>query len=394
MIGVAIAIVAVIVLVIVLAHRGGSSDDPMDGVYQEYTKNKNSELDTLINSYYTAYAAGDTDTLQELATPISDEEISYIQCYSQYIDSIDNIQVFTKKGLTEDSYIVSTVIDFKFKDIDTPAPGFDFFYVEKNDDGSLYINNLYGSFNQTNSIYSMDPDVTTLIAAFIQQPDVVEKQSEVQAAYDEAIDSDENLKTFVDSTLQDALVQWNIEYQEQAAQTAAEEEAAAQAALEEEENANAYMGTITSEVNVREKADKESNKVGSLAEGSVVKVYGEEGDFYKVDYDGQKAYVSKDFIKTADELAAEEAEAAETEEETDDTDDNTATTTVAGISSGDEITLTQTINIRSRMDSSSSKIAVVYAGEKVKVIMSYAEGWTKVSYGEKEGYIRTDLITE
>ena len=44
------------------------------------------------------------------------------------------------------------------------------------------------------------------------------------------------------------------------------------------------------------------------------------------------------------------------------------------------------------MDSSSSKVAVAYEGEKVTVIMSYAEGWTKVKYGKKEGFIRTDLL--
>ena len=44
------------------------------------------------------------------------------------------------------------------------------------------------------------------------------------------------------------------------------------------------------------------------------------------------------------------------------------------------------------MDTSSSKVAVTYAGEKVTVVMSYSEGWTKVKYGKKEGYIRTDLL--
>ena len=50
------------------------------------------------------------------------------------------------------------------------------------------------------------------------------------------------------------------------------------------------------------------------------------------------------------------------------------------------------MNLRSKMDANSSKEAVVYAGEKVTVVMSYAEGWTKVKYKNKEGYIRTDLL--
>ena len=44
------------------------------------------------------------------------------------------------------------------------------------------------------------------------------------------------------------------------------------------------------------------------------------------------------------------------------------------------------------MDTSSSKVAVAYEGDTVEVVMSYAEGWTKVKYKNKEGFIRTDLL--
>ncbi|MCR5587795.1 MAG: SH3 domain-containing protein [Lachnospiraceae bacterium] len=64
----------------------------------------------------------------------------------------------------------------------------------------------------------------------------------------------------------------------------------------------------------------------------------------------------------------------------------------AVITSGTEITLTSTTDIRSEMNSSSSKVAVAYSGEQLTVIESYDNGWTKVQYGNKEGYIRTDLL--
>ena len=77
----------------------------------------------------------------------------------------------------------------------------------------------------------------------------------------------------------------------------------------------------------------------------------------------------------------------------DDSSDEEATTG-GSVAEGTVITLTSTTNIRSQMDQSSSKVAVAYSGEKVTVIMSYAEGWTKVKYGNKEGYIRTDLLQQ
>ena len=56
------------------------------------------------------------------------------------------------------------------------------------------------------------------------------------------------------------------------------------------------------------------------------------------------------------------------------------------------ITIQESINIREGMSTDSAKIGTAYQGEKVTVIMSYAEGWTKVKWNNKTGYIRTDLL--
>ena len=44
------------------------------------------------------------------------------------------------------------------------------------------------------------------------------------------------------------------------------------------------------------------------------------------------------------------------------------------------------------MDTNSDKVGVAYPGEEVTVEMSYAEGWTKVKWDGKTGYIKTDLL--
>ena len=58
--------------------------------------------------------------------------------------------------------------------------------------------------------------------------------------------------------------------------------------------------------------------------------------------------------------------------------------------SGDEFVLSYTVNIRSSMSETASEIAVADAGEKVTVVMQYSEGWTKVTYKGKEGYVKTE----
>ena len=107
----------------------------------------NSKMETNVPN---VYAAGDVTTLSSIATPISANEQSYIGLFSQYVDEYQNIKCYTKTGLDENSYLVSVSMEIKFTGVDTTAPGLDFFYVRTNDDGSLYIDNLYSQYNLAN----------------------------------------------------------------------------------------------------------------------------------------------------------------------------------------------------------------------------------------------------
>ena len=390
--------IAMVLVLFLGTSSSTTTDKSTDGVSKKFKTNTDTELSELINNYYTAYAEGDTDTIQTLATPVSDQEISYIQFYSEYIESFEDIEIYTKQGLTTDSYLVTTVVNLKYNDIDTAAPGLDFFYVETNEDGNLYINNIYGSFNQNNNIYEMDSEISDLISVFIRQQDLLDMEADVQDAYTQALEDDDSLNEFMSETLPAAIVQWHSDYEEEVAaaeeaaaaaaeEAAAEEAAAEEAAAEAEEEANAYTGTTNATANVRESADASSTKLGSLESGTSITIYGEEGDFYKFDYNGTKAYITKEAVTVDSEDSDDTSESDESSEE-----DSTESSSVGSIAEGTEVTLTSTVNIRSQMDSSSSKVAVAYAGETVTVVMSYAEGWTKVKYGTKEGYIRTDLL--
>ena len=112
-------------------------------------KNASQELVDLITNYYNAYASGDTETMEEFVSPFSDDEKSYIGALSDYYEKYENITSYSIQGATEDSYLVSAVFDLKFYEVDTPAPGMDFFYVERDGKGNLYINNVYSAFNFT-----------------------------------------------------------------------------------------------------------------------------------------------------------------------------------------------------------------------------------------------------
>ena len=138
----ALFVVLLLILVKFTGNGTGNADDNNVAVTETvvteeaYEENAVPAVNELINSYFTAYASGDLVTLQTLATPITQNEQSYITLISQYIEQYQDINCYTKSGLDSNSYMVNVSLNVKFMGVETPAPGLYFFYVRTNDDGS------------------------------------------------------------------------------------------------------------------------------------------------------------------------------------------------------------------------------------------------------------------
>lgn len=396
----ALVVVLIIVLAMCAKPKGSDSDvvvnatESTQATEEAYQVDANENINALITQYYTAYAAGDVTTLSSIATPISANEQSYIGLFSQYVDEYQNIKCYTKTGLDENSYLVSVSMEIKFTGVDTTAPGLDFFYVRTNDDGSLYIDNLYSQYNLANQENALDTSIQNLIGQFESESDVMALQSEVQTRYDEALAADENLTNMIQTTIPAAIKDW---VSQMAAQAATEQTEAAEATeqpeteqpqeTEQQEEIIQQTDTLATKdrVNVRAAADVESEKLGTLDQGTVVTRTAIAGDWSVIDYNGTAGYVKNEFLTydlpdtTADSNSDSSA-------------DNSDSTNAASIAEGTVIMLQNTTNIRSGMSEDSSKVGTAYAGEKVTVVMSYAEGWTKVKWNGETGYIKTSLL--
>ena len=410
--GAGLVCVLMVVLLAFGADNSAADANPLSGAYQSYSEeDTDSEITTLLTTYYTACAGNDLDTLATVASPISDAEKSYITFLSDYVESYDVISVYSKRGVDSNSYLVSAEIEIHFTGISTAAPGLDFFYVTLNEEtGALMIDNTYSSFNQENNEYDMDPTISSLIAEFEQQEDLLALQAEVQAKYNERQLADADFNTYTSETLPQAIQKWASDYkaaveaaaaeaaaaEAQAAEEAAkaEEEAAAQAAAEAaaaEKEANAYTVRVLSKVNVRASASTDAESLGKVDEGTELKAYSEEGEWTLVSYNDSEGYIKTEYLEKVDATTEETTETTETTEETD-TTETTESTTTATYSEGESVLLYTTVNIRESMSETASKVALAYAGEYVEVIMQYEEGWTKVKYNGKEGYIKTEFL--
>ncbi len=400
-----------VVLVLVLVRFVGSdkgTQEPVDEQIQTEAAQTPKELDAyqtdaypavnaLIIQYYNAYASGDLGALSCLAMPISGNEQSYVTLFSQYVESYQNIKCYTKPGLEENSYLVSVMVDVKFAGVDTAAPGLDFFYVRTNAEGGLYIDNLYSQYNLANHENALDNDVQSLIDMFEKAEDFIALQKDVQERYNTALAADTNLTTMISTTIPAAIsegmavaAQNDTEAADpqQGTETPPENNASTEQPADNqpasEEPADNQTPEQTSEtlyarerVNVRAGADTSAEKLGNVEMGEKVTRTGTEGEWSIIDFNGGKGYVKSEYL-TADASQAEPAA--------------DGAGSGGALAEGTVVTLKDSVNVRSSMGETASKIGTAFSGEKVTVIMSYAEGWTKVSWNGQTGYIKTSLL--
>ncbi|HAP02832.1 MAG TPA: hypothetical protein DCQ87_02200, partial [Lachnospiraceae bacterium] len=239
-----------------------------------------SDIHSLLTEYYKEYAAGDTDALEKVASPVSDMEKSYIKFMSKLLDSYEIKEIYTKDGVNDGSKLVSVYVQMHFKGIKSAAPGLDFFYVETDDSGALHINNLYSSFNQTNKENAMDPAVVSAIASFEEQKDVVDLQTEVQKEYNEISLSDKDFDKFMSKTYPSKVKSWQTQYRKDAKAAAAkkaaeEKKAAAEKAKSDSTKSSDSTDTssstssktiykTTTKTNLRKKASVNSDIIKTL----------------------------------------------------------------------------------------------------------------------------------
>lgn len=365
-------------------------NETIEETVEEFQVDAYEDVNNLITQYYTAYVAGDMATLTSLAAPVTENEQAYIALFGQYVESCQNIKCYTKSGLDDNSYLVYVSLEVKFAGVDTLAPGLDFFYVRTNEDGTVYIDNLYSQYNLAKKENALDTSVQSLILEFINADDALALHQETQEKYDAAVASDEALATMVGTTIPTAIEEWVAALAQQVPEDTTEPtediteptegitEPTEDTSSEQVDQPQPTSETVYALdiVNIRAAADTASEKLGSLAKGDSVVRTGTEGDWSIIDYNGRTGYIKTEYLTTDASTITNEGEA-----------DN-----VSGIAEGTVITLSSAVNIRSGMSEESDKIGTAYAGEKVKVVMSYAEGWTKVTWNNKTGYIKTSVL--
>ena len=244
-----------------------SSDDAEKEETQDEKKDENilqknayPEVNSLIDSFYTAWGQKNVEQMKELTDSFDATDEAKVSNAS-YIENYSNVTVYTKQVLTEDSFVVFVSYDLKFTDVETAAPGLSQLYVMKNDEDRFIIHN-----DDSNE------EINAYMAEVTQDADVQALITEVETRLNEAMDADPELKAFEEQ-------------------------------LGEESNLavvadDGAMLTVKEDCNFRREASTDAEVLDLLSAGTQVKkvTNGPEG-WIEVEYEGQTGYISDTLLQ-------------------------------------------------------------------------------------------------
>ena len=352
--------------------RPGVTGKAGDGAEaEEFKIDEYPQINELFEKYYGYYASGDTDSIEKIAYPVTDAEKSYIRLFSGLVDSYENIQCYTKKGLADDEFVVSVAVDMKFKDIKTAAPNLESFYVRKDDSGSYYIDNAYSRFNQSNQENTTDEGINTRMTDIRQAEDGAALEKQVQEDYAKAMDSDSDLEKMLKDTLQDEISDWVASFGSKPSDKPVKDPDGDKNATVTERIA--YTST---KVNLRKKCSTSSDAIKVLKKGAEVTVYGESKDgWYEVKAGSDTGFVSDEYIVSKKPGSGNSGQQSSDNQET----------------SRTAYAKTQ-VNLRKKRSTSSDVIRTLKAGTEVTVYGDSQDGWYKVKAGSDSGFVSDEYI--
>lgn len=351
----------------------------------ELEENAYPEINALVRTYYDAQAQGDVETISSLNTHLNEIETIRVQELSKYIESYPVLNVYTKPGLTENTYVTYVYSEVKFVDVEQLLPGMQTYYIGLNENGDYFIND--GTYDD--SVWNYIKEVTL-------QDDVVDLNNKVVVEYNDLLAEDEELNEFI-AYLKEKINEDVGEILAEAEQ-AETEEADIEVASNDEESTEGTEQTVvktvraTDVVNIRSSDSEEADKLDKAQIGQEFTLLEEKGNGWsKVSYNGGEAYIKSDYLEAVSEeiltADAAEASASEEEENADDSQNTSSNDTTSGT-----VKVIESVRVRKSASTNADSLGTVYVGEELELIMKQADGWTKVKYNGQTAYVKSEFV--
>lgn len=164
----------------------GKENQPEAGT--EFAAENNAQVSAVATTYFTALAAKDMETVKKSVDTLSAEDKAQIEAEDK-VESYNDIITYTLDGPEDGTYIAFVSYNCKYREIETQLPMLVELYMYTGSGGSLVIA----------SDVESDPELTAAMNEALQQEKVKELVGNVNASYEQALESDPELKAYVES---------------------------------------------------------------------------------------------------------------------------------------------------------------------------------------------------
>ena len=380
-----------------LANAGTDADTLASYEVPEDTMEENAypEVNALVETYYIASANGDSETIASIYKGLEDTELLKAVAASEYIEEYQNITVYTKPGPVSGSYVAYVYNEVKLFDYEKAIPGLETFYICTDEYGQLYMN---GDI--------VDATEIDYLRQINLQADVIDLNNRVASSYNDMVNSDSDLAellTTMRSGLQVSVGEALASSESSTAEEkAAEEEAVAEASEEASSDGVQVVTThtirATDVVNIRKSDSETADILSKTSKGDEYKqLEALANGWSKIEYNGGVAYVKTEFFEVVGEEKTTVTDNAGADAETETASDTKTTDTESKAVSNAEtgkMQVAETVKLRKSESTDADVLARIYAGSTVNVIQQYANGWAKVEYDKKTGYIKSEYLTK
>lgn len=348
------------------------------------------EINELIMKYYKALEEANPDALTEIVSPLTDSVMIRFTEWAKHIEACPSVNIYTKQGPRENSYIAYVVADIQIVGYSETVPGLTSFFVCKNEAGNYYI-------NMEEEIDKAEADYIT---ALNLQDDVVDLSNKVSANFNQLVQKGSEaaqafikVESSITKGIQEALLA-----QQAAAQP---EETAAQGSGAEQPGMVATKVKTTDVVNMRSSDSEKADKLGKAQIGDTFNVLEQRANGWTKLTDGTKEFfIKSEYLEVIEQAPApaatevqeptqqpEASEAPAVNAASNNADSNNASTESAGY-----VTAKTTVNIRKEPSETAEKLGKIRQGDKLELITKQADGWSKVKYKEQTAYVKSEFV--
>lgn len=323
------------------------------------------EVNELVETYLNALAQGDVDTYSSITNNMTDITKIRVTELGKYIESFPAYNVFTKKGMTEDSYIVFVAVRAQLVNLEELMPGIYNLYIYTDENGKLYINE--DTLTEAEQDYIMavnaDESVVGLQESFNTEYKELLENNEVARNYIELMNNE--IRGAVGTALASASTESTTETEE--GQEVEDQEAEDPTVLYKN-----CQAITTDAINVRSSDSETADKIGKVASGTLLDVIEVRvNGWTKISYEGREAYIKTDYLEIQE--PAEDAQ---------------------NVTANGKVSVSTTVNVRSKASASATRLGQVTAGTVLDWIEDVEDGFSKVIFEGKIGYIATEFLVK